>query len=114
MQEPPYSCALLLKSFPESVRLSCAVAVIEAVAIAPEGGIIPTTSIGNSATFALLAEKVIVEGNRRLFDRVLEPRSQAWQAKPPTTTAAGWNRDDFKCRTPRIDRQPVSWSEDVF
>ncbi len=39
------------------------VAVIEAVAITAEGGIIPTTSIGNSATFAILAEKVIVEIN---------------------------------------------------
>ncbi len=39
------------------------VAVIEAVAITAEGGIIPTTSIGNSATFAILADKVIVEIN---------------------------------------------------
>jgi succinyl-CoA:acetate CoA-transferase len=39
------------------------VAVIEAVAITPEGGIIPTTSIGNSASFAILAEKIIVEIN---------------------------------------------------
>lgn len=39
------------------------VAVIEAVAITESGGIIPTTSVGNSATFAILAEKVIVEIN---------------------------------------------------
>jgi succinyl-CoA:acetate CoA-transferase len=39
------------------------IAVLEAVAITPEGGIIPTTSIGNSATFGILAEKVIVEIN---------------------------------------------------
>ncbi len=39
------------------------VAVIEAVAITGDGGIIPTSSIGNSATFALLAEKIIVEIN---------------------------------------------------
>ena len=39
------------------------VAVIEAVAITPEGGIIPTTSIGNSASFAILADKIIVEIN---------------------------------------------------
>ncbi len=39
------------------------VAVIEAVAITEDGGIIPTTSIGNTATFAILAEKVIVEIN---------------------------------------------------
>ena len=39
------------------------VAVIEAVAIDADGALIPTTSVGNSATFALLAEKVIVELN---------------------------------------------------
>ncbi|OYW41795.1 MAG: propionyl-CoA--succinate CoA transferase [Azorhizobium sp. 12-66-6] len=39
------------------------VAVVEAVAITAQGGIIPTTSVGNSATFAILAEKVIIEIN---------------------------------------------------
>ncbi|MFZ1123897.1 MAG: acetyl-CoA hydrolase/transferase family protein [Candidatus Baltobacteraceae bacterium] len=39
------------------------VAVIEAVAITEDGGIVPTTSVGNSATFAILAEKLIVEIN---------------------------------------------------
>ncbi|MDI3298713.1 MAG: acetyl-CoA hydrolase/transferase family protein [Bacillota bacterium] len=39
------------------------VAVIEAVAITEEGGIIPTTSVGNSASFAILADRVIVEIN---------------------------------------------------
>src|SRR5690349_24131288 len=39
------------------------VAVLEATAITEDGGIIPTTSIGNSATFGILAEKVIVEVN---------------------------------------------------
>jgi succinyl-CoA:acetate CoA-transferase len=39
------------------------IAVLEAVAITPDGGIIPTTSIGNSATFGILAEKVIIEIN---------------------------------------------------
>lgn len=39
------------------------VAVIEAVAIDESGALIPTTSVGNSATFALLADKIIVELN---------------------------------------------------
>jgi succinyl-CoA:acetate CoA-transferase len=39
------------------------VAIIEAVAITPTGAIIPTTSVGNSASFAILADKVIVEIN---------------------------------------------------
>lgn len=38
-------------------------AIIEAVAITEDGGIIPTTSVGNSASFAILADKVIVEVN---------------------------------------------------
>jgi len=39
------------------------VAIIEAVAITSEGGIVPTTSVGNSASFAILADKIIVEIN---------------------------------------------------
>jgi succinyl-CoA:acetate CoA-transferase len=39
------------------------IAVIEAAAITEEGGIIPTSSVGNSASFAILAPKVIVEIN---------------------------------------------------
>ncbi|WP_377298126.1 acetyl-CoA hydrolase/transferase family protein [Rhizobium sp. SGZ-381] len=38
-------------------------AIIEAAAIREDGGIIPSTSIGNSASFAILAKKVIVEIN---------------------------------------------------
>jgi succinyl-CoA:acetate CoA-transferase len=39
------------------------IAVVEAVAITETGAIIPTTSVGNSASFAILADKVIVEIN---------------------------------------------------
>lgn len=39
------------------------IAIVEAVAITESGGIVPTTSVGNSASFALLADKVIVEIN---------------------------------------------------
>ena len=39
------------------------IAIIEAVAITETGGIVPTTSVGNSASFAILAQKVIVEIN---------------------------------------------------
>ncbi|WP_213781266.1 acetyl-CoA hydrolase/transferase family protein [Caballeronia sp. dw_276] len=38
-------------------------AIIEAAAITESGGIVPTTSIGNSATFAACAQKVIIELN---------------------------------------------------
>ena len=39
------------------------IAVIEAIAITETGAIIPTTSVGNSASFAILADQVIVEIN---------------------------------------------------
>lgn len=39
------------------------VAIVEAIAITATGAIIPTTSVGNSASFAILADKVIVEIN---------------------------------------------------
>jgi len=42
------------------------VAVVEAVAITEQGGIIPSTSVGNSASFAMLARKVIVEINMNM------------------------------------------------
>src|SRR5215469_5024437 len=38
-------------------------AIIEAAAITETGGIVPTTSVGNTASFAVLAEQVIVEIN---------------------------------------------------
>lgn len=39
------------------------IAVIEALAITEQGHIVPTTSVGNSASFAIFAERVIVEIN---------------------------------------------------
>lgn len=39
------------------------IAIVEAVAITEDGGIVPSTSIGNAATFVECAEKVIVEIN---------------------------------------------------
>src|SRR3546814_17036 len=39
------------------------IAVIEAVAITEQGHIVPTTSVGNSASFAIFARQIIVEIN---------------------------------------------------
>ncbi|MBX6352413.1 MAG: acetyl-CoA hydrolase/transferase family protein [Thermoflavifilum sp.] len=41
------------------------VAIIEATAILPNGGIVPSTSVGNSPTFAYTAQRIIVELNMR-------------------------------------------------
>src|SRR5690606_11123038 len=42
------------------------IAVIEAVAITEQGHIVPTTSVGNSASFAVFAKHIIVEINTEL------------------------------------------------
>ncbi|KAB0622170.1 acetyl-CoA hydrolase/transferase family protein [Castellaniella defragrans] len=42
------------------------IAVVEAAAILPDGGIVPTMSVGNSASFVAQAERVIVELNTRM------------------------------------------------
>src|SRR5690606_20258553 len=42
------------------------IAVIEATAITESGALVPTTSVGNSASFAILAKKVIVEINLKM------------------------------------------------
>ena len=39
------------------------IAVIEAVAITEQGHIVPTTSVGNSASFAIFAKRIIIEIN---------------------------------------------------
>ncbi|WP_244817018.1 succinate CoA transferase [Caballeronia sp. Lep1P3] len=57
------------------------IAIIEAVAITESGGIVPTTSVGNSATFATLAEKVIVEINLAQ-PLALEGLHDIWSPKP--------------------------------
>lgn len=41
------------------------VAIIEAVAITENGGIIPSTSVGNAPTFANVADKIIIELNMK-------------------------------------------------
>ncbi|GGJ12304.1 acetyl-CoA hydrolase [Alicyclobacillus cellulosilyticus] len=41
------------------------VAILEAVAITEDGGIVPSTSVGNSPTFAHMAKRIIVELNTR-------------------------------------------------
>ena len=60
------------------------VAIIEAVAITEDGGIVPTTSVGNSASFAILAEKVIVEINLSQSP-ALEGLHDIWIPKPRPT-----------------------------
>ncbi|MGA8942355.1 MAG: acetyl-CoA hydrolase/transferase family protein [Thermoactinomyces sp.] len=58
---------LNLSQMPQQVRYGffghLDIAIVEAVAITPEGHLIPSTSIGNTPTFVKMADKVIVEIN---------------------------------------------------
>jgi succinyl-CoA:acetate CoA-transferase len=56
------------------------IAVIEAVRITETGAVVPTTSVGNSASFAILADKVIVEINLAQ-PRALEGLHDIWIPK---------------------------------
>lgn len=60
-------CDLHLSHMAQQVRYGffgeCDVAIIEAVCITPDGGIIPSTSVGNSPTFVKMAKKIIIEVN---------------------------------------------------
>lgn len=58
------------------------IAIIEAVAITEEGNIIPTTSVGNSATFVKNAGKVIVEINTAMPE-ALEGMADIFTLDPP-------------------------------
>ncbi|MCB5162458.1 acetyl-CoA hydrolase/transferase family protein [Marinomonas algarum] len=71
------------------------VAIIEAVAITEEGHIVPTTSIGNSASFAMFADKVIVEINMLHSDK-LEGMHDIYipEARPNRTPVPILNVDD--------------------
>jgi acetyl-CoA hydrolase/succinyl-CoA:acetate CoA-transferase len=71
------------------------IAVVEAVAITENGGIVPTTSIGNSASFAILAPKVIVELNMShnadmegLHDVYIPTKRPSREAIPVTTCSS--------------------------
>jgi succinyl-CoA:acetate CoA-transferase len=79
------------------------VAIVEAVAITETGAIIPTTSVGNSASFAILADKVIVEINLSQ-SRELEGLHDIWiPTARPTREALPIVAVDQRVGVPYID-----------
>jgi succinyl-CoA:acetate CoA-transferase len=79
------------------------VAIVEAVAITPTGAIIPTTSVGNSASFAILADKVIVEINLSQ-SRDLEGLHDIWiPTKRPMREPIPLMSVDQRVGSPAID-----------
>lgn len=83
------------------------VAVIEAVAITEDGGIVPSTSVGNSASFAILAPKVIIELNLT-YSAAMEGMHDIYiPAKRPSRTPVPVVTCDSRVGTPYIPIDPA-------
>ncbi|MDW3716070.1 MULTISPECIES: acetyl-CoA hydrolase/transferase family protein [unclassified Pseudomonas] len=90
------------------------IAVIEAVAITEEGHIVPTTSVGNSASFAIFAKCVIVEINLA-HDTNLEGLHDVYiPTYRPTRTPIPLTRVDDRIGTTAIPIPPEKIAAIVF
>ncbi|WP_236234955.1 acetyl-CoA hydrolase/transferase family protein [Pseudomonas tohonis] len=90
------------------------IAVIEAVAITEEGHIVPTTSVGNSASFAIFAKRVIVEINLA-HDTNLEGLHDVYiPTYRPTRTPIPLTRVDDRIGTTAIPIPPEKIAAIVF
>ncbi|WP_277053013.1 acetyl-CoA hydrolase/transferase family protein [Zestomonas thermotolerans] len=83
------------------------IAVIEAVAITEQGHIVPTTSVGNSASFAIFAEKVIVEINLAHHTNLEGLHDIYIPTYRPTRTPIPLTRVDDRIGTPAIPIDPA-------
>ncbi|MGB8807842.1 MAG: acetyl-CoA hydrolase/transferase family protein [Acinetobacter calcoaceticus] len=90
------------------------VAVIEAIAITEDGGIIPTTSVGNSASFAIFAEKVIVEINTSLSESFEGLHDIYIPTYRPTRTPIPLTKVDERIGTSAIQVDPAKIVGIVF
>lgn len=82
------------------------IAIIEATAITEEGAIIPTASVGNSASFARLADKVIIEVND-VWPEALEGLHDIYlPAMRPDRTPVEVTAADSRIGTPYIQVPP--------
>lgn len=79
------------------------VAIIEAEAITAEGGIIPTTSVGNSPIYARLAKKLIVELNTTQPLELEGMHDIYIQDKPPYRNPIPITRVGDRIGTPSIE-----------
>lgn len=82
------------------------IAIIEAIAITPEGYLIPSTSVGNTPTFVQLAEKVIVEINTSQPLELEGMHDIYIPADPPKRKPIPLTRVDERIGTPYIPCDP--------
>ncbi|MCG0278655.1 MAG: acetyl-CoA hydrolase/transferase family protein [Thermanaeromonas sp.] len=90
------------------------VAIVEAVAITPEGYLIPSTSVGNTPTFVELAEKVIVEINTSQPLELEGMHDIYIPADPPKRKPIPLTRVDERIGTPYILCEPDKIAAIVF
>ncbi|GFN22264.1 acetyl-CoA hydrolase/transferase family protein [Thermanaeromonas sp. C210] len=81
-------------------------AIVEAVAITPEGHLIPSTSVGNTPTFVSLADKVIVEINTSQPLELEGMHDIYVPADPPGRQPIPLTRVDDRIGTPYIPCDP--------
>lgn len=90
------------------------IAVIEAVAITEDGHIVPTTSVGNSASFAIFAEKVIVEINTSVSEALEGLHDIYIPTYRPTRTPVPLTKVDDRIGTTAIAIDPSKIAAIVF
>lgn len=83
------------------------IAIIEAVAITEDGHIIPTTSVGNSASFAIFAKEVIVEINGSVNENLEGLHDIYIPTYRPTRSPIPLTQVDDRIGTPAIVIDPA-------
>ncbi|MBS63415.1 succinate CoA transferase [Salinisphaera sp.] len=82
------------------------IAVIEAVAITADGGIVPTTSVGNSASFVVQADQIIVELNVAAPEALIGLHDIYLPEKRPGRRPIPISAPDTRIGTPHIPVDP--------
>ncbi|MFU8927302.1 acetyl-CoA hydrolase/transferase family protein [Acinetobacter puyangensis] len=90
------------------------IAVIEAIAISKDGHIIPTTSVGNSASFAIFADQVIVEINTAVSEELEGLHDIYIPTYRPTRTPVPLTKVDDRIGTTAIVIDPAKIVGIVF
>lgn len=90
------------------------IAVIEAAYIEDDGSIVPTTSVGNSVTFAALADKIIIEVNTAVPENLYGIHDIFLQADYPHRNYTPIVAPDVRVGRPSIPIDPERVAAIVF
>ncbi|SFU74399.1 acetyl-CoA hydrolase/succinyl-CoA:acetate CoA-transferase [Pustulibacterium marinum] len=98
----------------QNLQTKIDVAIIEAVAITKEGYIVPTTSVGNSATFTEMAEKIIIEINTSFPENLEGIHDIKLQKPQPNREIIPITQSSDRIGTPYIKIDPHKVAAIVF